>query len=88
MAGAGIHAAGQCCPLSGDPALGQPLCGDCYDYCSHLVWQWWARDLWRRFTITLHRLLAKHLAPAVLMPLVAGIGWGVVRLTRRQLPAR
>ena len=29
-----------------------------------------------------------HLALAVLMPLVAGIGWGVVRLThRRQLPA-
>jgi hypothetical protein len=28
-----------------------------------------------------------HLALAVLMPLVAGIGWGIVRLTRRQLPA-
>ena len=25
-----------------------------------------------------------HLALAVLMPLVAGIGWGVVRLTRRR----
>ena len=37
-----------------DPALGQPLCGDCYDYGSHLVWQWWAPDLWRRFTVASH----------------------------------
>jgi len=42
-----------------DPALGQPLCPDCYDYASHLVWQWWAPDLWRRFTIALRRLVAK-----------------------------
>jgi hypothetical protein len=44
-----------------DPLLGQPLCGDCYDHASHVVWQWWAPDLWRRFTITLRRLVAKHL---------------------------
>jgi hypothetical protein len=44
-----------------DPLLGQPLCGDCYDYASHVVWQWWAPDLWRRFTITLRRLVAKTL---------------------------
>jgi len=44
-----------------DPVLGQPLCGECYDYASHVVWQWWAPDLWRRFTITLRRLVAKHL---------------------------
>jgi hypothetical protein len=44
-----------------DPALGQPLCPDCYDYASHLVWQWWAPDLWRRFTITVRRLVAKTL---------------------------
>ena len=31
--------------------LGQPLCRDCYDYASHVVWQWWAPELWRRFTI-------------------------------------
>lgn len=35
-----------------------------------------------------HGDVAFHLALAVLMPLLAGIGWGVVRLThRRQLPA-
>jgi hypothetical protein len=44
-----------------DPATGQPLCPDCYDYPTHLVWQWWAPELWRRFTITLRRQLAQHL---------------------------
>jgi hypothetical protein len=43
----------------GDPALGQPLCADCYDYASQIVWQWWAPDLWRRFTIALRRSVAK-----------------------------
>ena len=41
--------------------VGQPLCPDCYDYLGHLVWQWWAPELWRRFTITLRRGLARHL---------------------------
>ena len=41
--------------------VGQPLCVDCYDYASHVVWQWWAPDLWRRFTIALRRLVAKTL---------------------------
>ncbi|WP_157557794.1 replication initiator [Intrasporangium oryzae] len=45
----------------GDEPLGQPLCRDCYDYESHLVWQWWAPELWRRFTIDLRRTLAKQL---------------------------
>jgi hypothetical protein len=44
-----------------DPHVGQPLCQDCYDYASQVVWQWWAPELWRRFTITLRRLLAHHL---------------------------
>jgi hypothetical protein len=44
-----------------DPLLGQPLCRDCYDYTSHVIWQWQAPNLWRRFTITLRRLVAKHL---------------------------
>ncbi|MGH3330743.1 MAG: replication initiator [Nocardioidaceae bacterium] len=52
------------CPIrhdEGDPLLGQPLCCDCYDYASHVVWQWWAPDLWRRFTIALRRLVARTL---------------------------
>jgi hypothetical protein len=44
-----------------DPLLGQPLCWECYDYASHVVWQWWAPELFRRFSITLKRELAKHL---------------------------
>lgn len=41
-----------------DPRLGEPLCGDCYDYVGHVVWQWHAPELWRRFTIALQRDLA------------------------------
>ncbi|GAA3610625.1 replication initiator protein RepSA [Microlunatus ginsengisoli] len=44
-----------------DPLVGDPLCVDCYDYHAQLVWQWWAPELWRRFTITLRRQLARHL---------------------------
>jgi hypothetical protein len=40
--------------------VGQPLCPDCYDYRGQLIWQWWAPELWRRFTIRLRRLLAIH----------------------------
>jgi hypothetical protein len=47
-----------------DPSIGQPLCPDCYDYASAVVWQWWAPELWRRFTITLRRHLAHHLGVA------------------------
>ncbi|MDF2144658.1 replication initiator [Knoellia sp. p5-6-4] len=44
-----------------DSLLGQPICWECYDYASHVVWQWWAPELWRRFTITLRRRVARHL---------------------------
>jgi hypothetical protein len=45
-----------------DVEVGQPLCSDCYDYTGHVIWQWWAPELWRRFTITLRRHLARHVA--------------------------
>jgi hypothetical protein len=48
-----------------DPALGQPLCPDCYDYASQVVWQWWSPDLWKRFTIRLWRLVAHRLGVPV-----------------------
>ena len=41
-----------------DPQLGHPLCGKCYDYTGHVLWQWHAPELWRRFTIALQRRLA------------------------------
>lgn len=42
-----------------DSQIGQPLCWECYDYRAHVVWQWYAPELWRRFTIALQRELAK-----------------------------
>jgi hypothetical protein len=63
----------------GDPVLGQPLCGDCYDYESQVVWQWWAPDLWRRFTITLRRLVAHTLGvPATQLGEVATVQYAKV----------
>ncbi|WP_125773135.1 replication initiator [Antribacter gilvus] len=41
-----------------DAKVGEPLCPDCYDWSSAVVWQWWSPELWRRFTIALRRRLA------------------------------
>ena len=43
-----------------DPRLGQPLCPDCYDYPAHAAFNWHAPELWRRFTISLRRVLARR----------------------------
>lgn len=44
-----------------DPRVGAPLCRECYDTESAIVWQWHAPELWRRFTIALRRQLAVEL---------------------------
>jgi hypothetical protein len=44
-----------------DPVNGAPLCPDCYDWFSAVVWQCWAPELWRRTTIALRRTLATAL---------------------------
>ncbi|GGM20298.1 replication initiator [Promicromonospora citrea] len=44
-----------------DPIVGSPLCWDCYDFTTAVVWQWHAPELWRRFTIALRRALASYL---------------------------
>lgn len=44
-----------------DSSIGQPLCEDCYDYVGHTLFAWHAPELWRRFTISLRRLLNSHL---------------------------
>jgi len=44
-----------------DPRVGQPMCSSCYDYESHVTWQWWAPELWRRLTIELPRTIAHAL---------------------------
>ncbi len=46
----------------GEAVVGQPLCVECYDHEGHVVWQWWAPELWRRFTIALPRIIAKELS--------------------------
>jgi hypothetical protein len=42
-----------------DGRLGQPLCPDCYDYTRAVLFNTYAPELWRRFTIALRRTLAK-----------------------------
>ena len=46
---------------SSDLEVGQPLCPDCYDYTGHVLFNWHAPELWRRFTIALRRAVAAHL---------------------------
>ncbi|MGN8027803.1 replication initiator [Microbacterium sp. 22242] len=49
---------------SGDPAVGSPLCADCYDYEAHILTTWWFPALWNRYTRTLRRLVSRR-APGV-----------------------
>lgn len=44
-----------------DPQRGDAVCAECYDYVGHVVWQYHAPELWRRFTIRLRRELARSL---------------------------
>lgn len=41
--------------------MGQPLCGQCYDYFGHVLFTWHLPELWRRFTIALRRAVAAQL---------------------------
>ncbi len=43
-----------------DTRLGEPLCADCYDYTGAVLFNACAPELWRRFTITLRRALARQ----------------------------
>ncbi|MEU1163777.1 replication initiator [Streptomyces sp. NPDC005921] len=40
------------------PAIGQPLCFDCYDHTAHVLWHAHASKLWDRFIIDVRRRLA------------------------------
>lgn len=44
-----------------DPLNGAPLCWDCYDWDSAVVWQFYAPELWRRTTIAVRRAVAQAL---------------------------
>ena len=41
-----------------ESCVGEPMCVECYDYLAHVVWQFHANELWRRFLIALQRRLA------------------------------
>jgi hypothetical protein len=43
-----------------DARLGEPLCPNCYDYTGAVLFNACAPELWRRFTITLRRTLARR----------------------------
>ena len=52
------------CPtrhVEAEPRLGQPMCPDCYDYESAVLFNAFAADLWRRFVTYLPRQLARRL---------------------------
>jgi hypothetical protein len=42
-----------------DPALGQPLCLDCYDHDHHVVWNLFSTELWHRTKQAADRYLAQ-----------------------------
>jgi hypothetical protein len=44
-----------------DPALGTPLCANCFDYGGAVAWNDHASELWRRTTIRVYRELAARL---------------------------
>jgi hypothetical protein len=70
-----------------DPALGQPLCRNCYDYIGHVLFSWHAPELWRRFTIQLRRLLRRQLRDRAENPKNTRVSFmKVVELQRRGLP--
>ena len=70
-----------------DAELGQPLCGECYDYLGHVLFTWHAPELWRRFTIRARRLLQRELRDRGERPEHTRISFmKVVELQRRGLP--
>ena len=71
----------------GDESVGQPLCPDCYDYISHVLFTWHAPALWHRFTIKLRRAVAKRLSQLGENPKAVRVSYvKVVELQRRAVP--
>jgi hypothetical protein len=74
------------CPtrhVEGDPRLGQPMCGDCYDYESAVLFNAYATALWRRFVTYLPRHLAR-LAEVTQKTLRAQLGIRFVKVAEYQ----
>jgi hypothetical protein len=67
--------------------MGQPLCGDCYDYTGHVLFTWQLPELWRRFTITLRRRLAATLRAVGADPGTVRVSFvKVVEMQARAIP--
>jgi hypothetical protein len=72
---------------NGRDVLGQPLCIDCYDYLGHVLFTWWAPELWRRFTIAVRRALRNELARRGEDPDAVAVSFvKVVELQARAIP--
>lgn len=70
-----------------DSVVGQPLCVDCYDYLGHVLFTWHLPELWRRFTITLRRILAKKLKHQGVSPSSVRVSFvKVVEMQARAIP--
>ena len=63
----------------GDPALGQPLCLDCYDHDHHAVFNLFAAELWHRTKQAAERALAKLCRARGILPVPVVSASGTVR---------
>ncbi|MCO8271524.1 plasmid replication initiator protein [Actinoplanes sp. TRM 88003] len=63
-----------------DPALGQPLCLDCYDYDHHVVWNLFSTELWHRTKQAADRYLAQLCKARGLPPVAKTTPSGKVRM--------
>ena len=84
------HGQPTCCETThaaDDPLVGQPLCGQCYDYLGHVLFTWHLPELWRRFTIALRRAVAAQLKDAGAQPSSVRVSFvKVVELQARAIP--
>ncbi len=63
----------------GDPALGRPLCLDCYDHDHHVVWNLYSTELWHRTKQAADRYLAQLCHARGLPPVAQTTPGGKVR---------
>jgi hypothetical protein len=71
----------------GDSVVGEPLCADCYDYIGHVLFTWYAPQLWHRFSVALRRLVAQRSREIGEDPAGVRVAYvKVVEMQRRAVP--